>query len=130
MGFSLTVVFIFALVMVGISLLSVIFPALILANFGSISTSAYNAFEIGNNTSLVIIGNVVLLSIGLLYKKNKFTNFSSFINKIRGFDIPKKYSIILGIIILIVYVIITSPELYFTQAFIVIDDSLKLGSVI
>ena len=111
MGFSLSIVFIFALVMVGISLLSVLFPALILANFGSISTSAYHAFEIGNNAPLIIIGNVVLLSIGLIYKKNKFTNFSSFINKIRGLDIPKKYSIILGIIILIAYVIITSPEL-------------------
>ena len=111
MGFSLSIVFIFALVMVGISLLSVLFPALILANFGSISTSAYHAFEIGNNAPLIIIGNVVLLSIGLIYKKNNFTNFSSFINKIRGLDIPKKYSIILGIIILIAYVIITSPEL-------------------
>ena len=111
MGFSLSIVFIFALVMVGISLLSVLFPALILANFGSISTSAYHAFEIGNNAPLIIIGNVVLLSIGLIYKKNKFANFSSFINKIRGLDIPKKYSIILGIIILIAYVIITSPEL-------------------
>jgi len=111
MGFSLSIVFIFALVMVGISLLSVLFPALILANFGSISTSAYHAFEIGNNAPLIIIGNVVLLSIGLIYKKNKFTNFSSFINKIRGLDIPKKHSIILGIIILIAYVIITSPEL-------------------
>ena len=111
MGFSLSIVFIFALVIVGISLLSVLFPALILANFGSISTSAYHAFEIGNNAPLIIIGNVVLLSIGLIYKKNKFTNFSSFINKIRGLDIPKKYSIILGIIILIAYVIIISPEL-------------------
>ena len=73
MGFSLSIVFIFALVMVGISLLSVLFPALILANFGSISTSAYHAFEIGNNAPLIIIGNVVLLSIGLIYKKNNFT---------------------------------------------------------
>ena len=111
MGFSLSIVFIFALVMVGISLLSVLFPALILANFGSITTSAYNAFEIGNNASLVIIGNIVLFSIGLIYKKNKIPNFSSFVNKIRDFDISKKYSIIIGIIILIAYVIIVSPEL-------------------
>ena len=111
MGFSLSIVFIFALVMVGISLLSVLFPALILANFGSITTSAYDAFETGNNASLVIIGNIVLLSIGLIYKKNKILNFSSFVNKIRDFDISKKYSIIIGIVILIVYVIITSPEL-------------------
>ena len=95
MGISLSIVFIFALVVVGISLLSVLFPALILANFGSITTSAYNAFEIGNNASLVIIGNIVLFSIGLIYKKNKIPNFSSFVNKIRDFDISKKYSIII-----------------------------------
>ena len=76
MTFSLTIVFLFAFVMVGISLLSVIFPALILSEFGNINSDYYDKFEIGNNAIFLIIGNVIILSLGYLYKKNKLTNFS------------------------------------------------------
>ena len=116
MGFSLTVVFIFALVMVGISLLSVIFPALIITQFGNITTDLYDKFEFGNNAFLLILSNMVILSLGFLYQKNKFVSFSSVINKIRNFDIPKKQSLIAGIIILIVYAAVTFPELSIDEA--------------
>ena len=111
MGFSLTVVFVFALVMVGISLLSIIFPALIITQFGNITTDLYDKFDFGNNAFLLILSNVIILSLGFLYKKNKFVSFSSIINKIRNFDISKKQSLIVGIIILIVYAAVTFPEL-------------------
>ena len=111
MGFSLTVVFFFALVMVGISLLSVVFPALILTEFGNIVTDLYDKFEFGNNALLLILSNVIILSLGFLYKKNKFVNFSSVINKIRDFDISKKQSLIVGVLILVLYTVISSPEL-------------------
>ena len=92
MRLSLTIVFLFALIMVGISLLSVIFPALILTEFGNITSDYYDKFEIGNNAILLILSNVIILAIGYIYKKNKLANFSSFVNKIRGFDISKKQS--------------------------------------
>ena len=111
MGFSLNLVFVFALILVGISLLSVVFPALILHEFGHISTDRYDAFEIGNNAILLIVSSIIILSLGLLYKKNKLPSFSSFINKIRNFEITKKQSLIAGIIILAVYAAITAPEL-------------------
>tara|TARA_B100001123_G_C15286348_1_gene1015756 strand:- start:1070 stop:2233 length:1164 start_codon:yes stop_codon:yes gene_type:complete len=97
--------------MVGISLLSVVFPALILHEFGKISTDRFNAFEIGNNAILLIVSNIVVISLGFLYKKNKLPSFSSPINKIRTFEISKKQSLIAGIIILVVYTGITVPEL-------------------
>jgi len=109
--FSLNLVFLFASVLVGVSLLSVIFPALILHEFGHISTDRYDAFEIGNNAILLVTSNIILLSLGFLYKKNKLPSFSSYINKVRDFEISKKPSIIIGIIILVVYVAITAPEL-------------------
>ena len=109
--FSLNLVFLFASVLVGVSLLSVIFPALILHEFGHISTDRYNVFEIGNNAILLVASNIILLSLGFLYKKNKLPSFSSYINKVRDFEISKKPSIIIGIIILVVYVAITAPEL-------------------
>ena len=70
MGFSLNLVFLFGLVLVGASLLSVVFPALILHEFGHISTDRYDAFEIGNNAILLIVSNIIILSLGFLYKKN------------------------------------------------------------
>ena len=109
--FSLNLVFLFASVLVGVSLLSVIFPALILHEFGHISTDRYDAFEFGNNAILLVTSNIILLSLGFLYKKNKLPSFSSYINKVRDFEISKKPSIIIGIIILVVYVAITAPEL-------------------
>ena len=112
----LNITFVFALVMVGISLLSVIFPALILTEFGKIATDLYDKFEIGNNAFLLILGNVIILSLGYLYKKNKIVKFSSFVNKIRDFDISKKQSLIIGIIILAVYAAIVSPELALDEA--------------
>ena len=111
MGFSLNLVFVFALILVGISLLSVVFPALILHEFGHISTDRYDPFEIGNNAILLIVSSIVILSLGFLYKKNKLPSFSSFINKLRNFEITKKQSFIAGIIILVVYSAITAPEL-------------------
>ena len=111
MRFSLTLVFLFALVLVGANLLSVIFPALIMHEFGHISTDRYDAFEIGNNAILLTVSSITILSLGFLYKKNKFPIFSSSINKIRNFEITKKQSLIAGIIILVVYTTITTPEL-------------------
>ncbi|MDC0063392.1 hypothetical protein OAJ67_00160 [Candidatus Nitrosopelagicus sp.] len=111
MKFSLGFMFIFALIMVGISLLSVIFPGLLLHQFGSITTDEYGAFEIGNNAILLIVSNIILISFGYVYRKNKLTSLSSFVSKIRDFDISKKYSLIAGIIIIIVYVAFTYAEL-------------------
>ena len=116
MRLILDLTFVFALIMVGISLLSVVFPALILTEFGNITTDLYDKFETGNNALVLILGNVIILSLGYVYKKNKITNFSSFVNKIRDFDISKKQSLIIGIIILVVYAAITSPELTLDEA--------------
>jgi len=115
MRFSLTIVFLFALVMVGISLLSVLFPALILSEFGNIVSDNYDKFEFGNNAILLILSNVIILSLGYIYKKNKIENFSLFVNKIRSFDISKKQSLIVGIIIIVVYTVFTVPELYIDE---------------
>jgi len=116
MGFSLNIVFLFAFVMVTISLFSVMFPALILAHFGNITTDLYNEFEIGNNAFLLILSNVIMFSFGYIYKKNKFSNISLIVNKIRNFDISKKQSLIIGIIIIAVYTVITVPELSIDEA--------------
>jgi len=106
---------IFSIIVVGISLVSVIFPALITANFG-IQESESNQFEIGSNTITFLIGNLLLIGFGVLYFKKKLPaiiqkSLENFLNK----NISNKITIILLFIILIPYVILTIPELFLDE---------------
>ena len=107
---------IFSIIVVGISLVSVIFPALITANFG-IQESESNQFEIGSNTITFLIGNLLLIGFGVLYFKKKLPaiiqkSLENFLNK----NISNKVTIILLFVILIPYVILTIPELFLDEA--------------
>ena len=107
---------IFSIIVVGISLVSVIFPALITANFG-IQESESNQFEIGSNTITFLIGNLLLIGFGVLYFKKKLPliiqkSLENFLNK----NISNKVTIILLFIILIPYVILTIPELFLDES--------------
>ena len=62
---------IFSIIVVGISLVSVIFPALITANFG-IQESESNQFEIGSNTITFLIGNLLLIGFGVLILRKNY----------------------------------------------------------
>jgi len=106
---------IFSIIVVGISLVSVIFPALITANFG-IQESGSNQFEIGSNTITFLIGNLLLIGFGVLYFKKKLPviiqkSLENFLNK----NISNKVTIILLLVILIPYVILTIPELFLDE---------------
>ena len=107
---------IFSIIVVGISLVSVIFPALITANFG-IQESESNQFEIGSNTITFLIGNLLLIGFGVLYFKKKLPliiqkSLENFLNK----NISNKVTIILLFVILIPYVILTIPELFLDES--------------
>ena len=107
---------IFSIIVVGISLVSVIFPALITTNFG-IQESESNQFEIGSNTITFLIGNLLLIGFGVLYFKKKLPviiqkSLENFLNK----NISNKVAIILLFVILIPYVILTIPELFLDEA--------------
>ena len=107
-------VFACALVMVLISLVSVIFPALILSNYGSIQNNI-EPFELGNNAALLIIINVILFSLGYLYYKRRSKAFSSVIDRIRRYDVSKRVAVIVSIAILAIYIGLTIPELYLDE---------------
>jgi len=113
------VVFAFAIIIVSISLASVIFPAMISSHYGSISTDI-EPFTIGNNAALLIVSNIILFSLGYVYHKKKSGMFSTLIDRVRNFEISKKVSIIVGLIILIVYISLAVPELS-------IDESEQFG---
>ena len=115
-NFVTALICIFSIIVVGISLVSVIFPALITANFG-IQESESNQFEIGSNTITFLIGNLLLIGFGVLYFKKKLPviiqkSLENFLNK----NISNKVTIILLFVILIPYVILTIPELFLDEA--------------
>jgi len=115
-NFVTALICIFSIIVVVISLVSVIFPALITANFG-IQENESNQFEIGSNTIIFLTGNLLLIGFGVLYFKKKLPviiqkSLENFLNK----NISKKVTIILLFVILIPYVILTTPELFLDES--------------
>jgi len=108
-------VLIFALFIVLLNLIFVIFPALLITSFESIDIEI-NPFEIGNNAPLLLTSNIILFLIWYVYSKQKFTTFSNFINNLRSFDISKKIAILVGIAILMIYSGFSIPELFLDES--------------
>ena len=70
---SLTVLIsIFSLIIVGISLTPVLFPGLITANVGF--QEYPNQFEFGSNSVLLLVGNLTMITFGVLFYKKKLPN--------------------------------------------------------
>jgi len=111
--------------------ISIIFPSLFSYIFGKF-TSNLIPFELGFFGIPVIISNLVLISFGVLYYKKKLPDsISNNIEKIRGFEITKKYTLIILLIIFSVYIAISAPELSLNELddwpdYIVLRDALKL----
>ena len=94
-----------------LALISVIFPSLFSSIFGKFSTNLI-PYEVGILGVPVILSNIALLLFGILYYKKKLPKiiFNS-INRIRIFEIPKKPSFIILLIIFSVYIGLSIPEL-------------------
>ena len=104
-------VFFCTLVTVLLVIIPVIFPALFSSFFGMF-TENLNPFEFGYQSIFLIVSNIVIFSFGIVYYKNKIpSSLHNIFEKIRTFEISKKVSIISLIIILSVYVGLSSPEL-------------------
>ncbi len=113
-------VFFCTLVVVLLTLISLIFPALFSSYFGMFGENL-NPFESNNYSIFLIVSNVVIFGFGIAYYKKKIPSLvSNGIEKIRTFEIPKKVAIISLAIILAVYVGLSTPELF-------IDESLQWG---
>ncbi len=107
---------IFSLFVIGIILLSIIFPALIISNLG-VHSNTLNSFEIGQNASIILLGNIVIFSLSIIYYKNKFPkSIQDLVSKILQKNLSKKITIIIIITILIPYVVFTTPEIFLNEA--------------
>ena len=107
---------IFSLFVVGITTISVIFPALIISNFG-IHSGDLEIFEIGNNASMIFLCNIILIGFGIAYYKNKLpSKIQSLLFTLLHKQISKKTTIIVLLVILLPYVILSTPELFLDEA--------------
>ena len=124
-------VFLATLGIVGISVISVIFPALIISSTYEFPIEL-DPFEISPWTLPITISIISLLSLGFLYKNNKLPFlFSSGIKFVLNFEISKKVSIIVGIIILGLYIGFSFDELFIDEAtqwpdYLILREALKI----
>jgi len=109
------IVFLFSISIVIISFVSVVFPALILASdtivIPGIKSVAPDPFETGAWSGGVIISSGIIFSLALLHYKKKINPLSKLFEKIFSFEISKRISFIVMVILLIIYISATAGEL-------------------
>ena len=100
---------------VGISIISVIFPALIISTTYEFPNDL-EPFETSPWLFPIVISIISLLSLGFLYKNEKLpSSFYCGIKFILNFEISKRVAIITGIIILGLYIGFSSNELFLDE---------------
>ena len=123
--------FLVTLGIVGISVFSVIFPAFIISNTYEFPNDL-DPFETSPWTVPIIISSFSLLASGFLYKHEKLPHqLHSGIKFILNFEISKKIAIISGIIILGIYIGLSSSELFLDEKnqwsdYFILEDALDI----
>ena len=124
-------VFLATLAIVGISVTSVIFPALIISNTYEFANDL-EPFETNSWFPSIIISTSLLLAMGFLYKNKRLPCFfHTGIQFILNFEVSKKVSIITAIIILGIYIGFSSGELFIHETnqwsdFEILEESLEI----
>ena len=110
------IVFFCTLIVVLLTLIPVIFPALFSAYFGMF-TENLNPFELGYLSIPLIVSNVIIFGFGIAYYKKKIPSLlHNVVEKIRTFEISKKVAVISLAIILVIYVGLSTPELFLDES--------------
>jgi len=108
-------VFLCTLVVVLLTLIPVIFPALFSSYFGMF-TENLDPFELGYLTTFLIVSNAIIFGFGIAYYKKKIPSLvHDVVEKIRTFEISKRVAVISLVIILGVYVGLSTPELFLDE---------------
>ena len=108
-----------------------IFPALIISTTYEFPHEL-EPFETSPWALPIVTSSVILFSIGYLHKKNSLPSIlSSGINFILNFEISKKTSIIIGIIILSIYIGLSAEELFLDEVnqwpdFLILKEALEI----
>ena len=109
-------VFFCTLVVVLLTLIPLIFPALFSSFFGMFAENL-NPFEIGYQSVFFIVSNFLIFGFGVAYYKKKIPSLLyDVVEKIRTFEISKRVSIISLAVILVVYIGLSTPELFIDES--------------
>lgn len=123
------VVFIFALVVVIVNIVSLIFPALLLTSFVS-AESRINPFELGSWTIPFLVANLSILVFGLLYYRKLLPSIITRSFKfILSFEVSRKITIVAFAIIIGIYIALSVWELTLKEGDIW-DDWEVVGPII
>jgi len=110
------IIFFCTLVVVLLTLTPVVFPALFSSFFGMF-TENLDPFEFGYQSVFFIVSNILILGFGAAYYKKKIPSLVyDTVDKIRLFEISKRVSIISLAVILVVYVGLSTPELFLDES--------------
>ena len=105
------IVLIFTLTVVIFSLVSLIFPALLVTSIVG-SVSDVNSFELGAWAIPLLAVNLPILGFGLLYYRHLLPSvINKFFKSVLNFELSRKYTIIAFSIIIGIYIIFTAGEL-------------------
>ena len=116
---------------VSLTIISIIFPSLFSSIFGKFSTNLI-PYEIGILGIPVILSNLALFTFGILYYKKKLpSSISDSIDRIRIFEISKKPTLIILLIIFSIYISISTPELLLDESqqwgdYEILEDALEI----
>ena len=109
-------VFFCTLVVVLLTLIPLIFPALFSSFFGRFAENL-NPFEIGYQSVFFIVSNFLIFGFGVAYYKKKIpSSVNDLIEKIRTFEISKRVAMISLAVILVVYIGLSAPELSINES--------------
>jgi hypothetical protein len=116
------IVFIFSISIVLISFVSVMFPALILVSdtviIPGVEPVTPDPYETGVWSGGVVITSIVTFGLAFMYFKNKLPrSLSSLFEKLFAFEISKKVSFIVMLVLLIIYISASSAELSSQEIF-------------
>ena len=118
-------VFLFAIVIVLISSVPVIFPAIVQSDITThlnIPRAGPNQYELGMWAAPLIITNFIIFGLFAAYKKGKLPkNIENSLKKIFSFEVSKKTALIAMLVLLGIYVISTTSELGVEEQF---EDSI------
>ncbi len=110
------IVFIPTVIIVLLSLSSVVFPALLIRSTspfqGVVATPEFvDPFQTGVLAIPLVIINVILLGIGIVYRKKKECKYRPMIAKLANFEVTKKQALIGVIILVAIFISLTAGTL-------------------
>ncbi len=111
-------VFLISVEITFISLIPIIFPALITRTISPISISPVDKFELGFWAIPLILTSIIILGISILYLKNKLPSpITKSFKFIYNFEVSKKVSILVILVLLSIYIAGTVEELKVEESF-------------